>query len=59
MTPAIVVKVKTERNLDPEKDLSEDSYILGSRKNKNRIVLPVMNKGETRYDISKARQSNG
>ena len=58
MTPTPVIKVKTERNLDPEKDLSEDSYILGSRKNKSRIVLPVMNKGETHYDISKARQGN-
>ena len=55
MTPTQVRKVKTVRNLDPEKDLSEDSLVLGSRKNKTKIVLPVMRKGETRYDISKAR----
>ena len=51
----MVRKVKTARNLDPEKDLSEDCLVLGSRKNKIKIVLPVRIKRETRYDISKAR----
>jgi hypothetical protein len=56
MTAAI--KVKTERNLDPEKDLTEDSYVLGSRRNKSRIVLPVMKKEVTRHDLSETRQGN-
>lgn len=54
----VPLKVLIDRNLNPEKDLTEDSYVLGRRRNKTKIVLPVMKKEETRYDISKARPSN-
>jgi hypothetical protein len=53
-----IVKVKTERNLNPSTDLQEDSLVLRVRINGSKIVLPVMTKEDTRHDISQARQGN-
>jgi len=53
-----VFKVLIDRNLDPEKDLSEDCLVLAVYKNDSRIVLPDTISREARHDLSKTRQGD-